>query len=57
MTMEQAPEYVETIRRLAKEYESQIQIYVGFEAEYIPEFFDEQKAMYDELAALEARLQ
>ena len=49
MTMEQAPEYVETIRQLAKEYESQIQIYVGFEAEYIPEFFDEQKAMCDKL--------
>jgi len=30
MTMKQAPEYVETIRRLEAEYRDQIKIYVGF---------------------------
>ena len=33
MTMKQAPEYVETIRRLEAEYRDQIKIYAGFEAE------------------------
>ena len=42
MTMEQAPEYVYAIRELGKEYASDIKLYVGFEAEYIPEFFKEQ---------------
>ena len=36
MTMEQAPEYVSTIRTLAEEYKDDIKIFVGFEAEYIP---------------------
>ena len=49
MTMEQAPEYVYAIRELGKEYASDIKLYVGFEAEYIPEFFKEQKAMFDRL--------
>ena len=43
MTMEQAPEYVYAIRELGKEYASDIKLYVGFEAEYIPEFFKEQE--------------
>ena len=34
MTMEQAPEYVASIRNLAAEYKNDIKIYVGFEAEY-----------------------
>ena len=37
MTMAQAPEYVRIIRALAEEYRNDIHIYVGFEAEYIPE--------------------
>lgn len=49
MTMEQAPEYVETIRRLGKEYRDDIRIYVGFEAEYIPEFYEEQMRMFHSL--------
>ena len=49
MTMEQAPEYVYAIRELGKEYASDIKLYVGFEAEYILEFFKEQKAMFDRL--------
>lgn len=49
MTMEQAPEYVSTIRELGERYKDDIEILCGFEAEYIPEFFDEQMRMYDEL--------
>lgn len=47
MDMEQAAEYVACIRALAKEYEGQIQILVGFETEYMPEFFEEQMAVFD----------
>lgn len=49
MTMEQAPEYVKTIRRLAREYQNDIKIYVGFEAEYVPEFYEEQMKMFRSL--------
>ena len=49
MTMKQAPEYVETIRRLEAEYRDQIKIYVGFEAEYVPEFYEEQMRMFRNL--------
>ena len=49
MTMKQAPEYVETIRRLAEEYKNQITIYVGFETEYIPEFHEEQMRLFRNL--------
>ena len=49
MTMEQAPDYVRTIRELADEYRNDIRIYVGFEAEYIPEFYQEQMNMVNTL--------
>ena len=49
MTMKQAPEYVRTIRKLGEEYKSDIRIYVGFEAEYIPEFYEEQMKMFRSL--------
>lgn len=49
MTMKQAPEYVETIRRLEAEYRDQIKIYAGFEAEYVPEFYEEQMRMFRNL--------
>ncbi len=49
MTMEQAGEYVGCIRRLAEEYKDQIEIYVGFEAEYIPRFYAQQMAMFRSL--------
>lgn len=45
MMMDEAPEYVHTIRTLAEEYRNDIRIYVGFEAEYIPEFYQEQMNM------------
>ncbi len=46
MKMEQAPEYVGTIRALGREYKDDIRIYVGFEAEYVPEFYEEQMRMF-----------
>ena len=49
MTMEQAPEYVSTIRMLADEYKDDIKIFVGFEAEYIPAFHEKQMAMFRKL--------
>lgn len=49
MTMQQAPEYVETIRRLATEYRGRIRIFAGFEAEYVPEFYEEQMRMFRNL--------
>lgn len=42
MDMDEAGEYLDTIHKLAKEYESQIHVLAGFEAEYIPEFYEEQ---------------
>ncbi len=49
MTMNEAPEYVSTLRMLGREYESDIRILIGFEAEYIPEFFNEQMNMFNSL--------
>ena len=49
MRMEQAEEYRDCIRRLQEEYKDQIRIYAGFEAEYVPRFFEEQKKMFDDL--------
>uniref|UniRef100_UPI004055FCA1 histidinol-phosphatase n=1 Tax=Agathobacter sp. TaxID=2021311 RepID=UPI004055FCA1 len=49
MRMSQAEEYVSTIRALGEEYKDRIQIYVGFETEYIPEFFDEQIELFHKL--------
>lgn len=42
MTMEQTQDYVETLRALREEYREQIRILIGFEAEYIPEFYEAQ---------------
>ena len=50
MTMEQAPAYVRKIRALAREYRNDIRILVGFEAEYLPEFYEEQKKLFQTLA-------
>lgn len=46
MTMDEARGYVETVRSLGERYRDYIKLYVGFEAEYIPEFYDEQMLMY-----------
>lgn len=48
MRMEEAREYADVVRTLGKEYKNDIKILLGFEAEYIPEFYEEQrKMMYD----------
>ncbi len=39
MTPAEAPNYLATLRRLAEEYRHDIQILVGFEAEYYPKLF------------------
>lgn len=49
MTMQEAPEYVDCIRSLQKEYEKDIQIFCGFEMEYMPKYFDEQISFFDSL--------
>lgn len=49
MRMSQAEEYVNTIRTLQEEYKDKIELYVGFETEYIPEFFEEQVKMFEKL--------
>lgn len=46
MKMEQAPEYVDCIRRLGAEYRDQIKLYVGFEAEYCREFHEDQMYLF-----------
>ena len=40
MTMAQMPEYIETLLKLREEYKNQIDIKIGFEAEYVPEMFE-----------------
>jgi histidinol-phosphatase (PHP family) len=49
MRMDQAMEYRDCIRALQKEYADQIEILVGFEAEYVPQYFPEQMRMFDNL--------
>lgn len=49
MDMNEAKGYVDTIRALQEEYRDKIQIYAGFETEYIPELFDEQIKMCREV--------
>lgn len=49
MTFLQAEEYVDTLRKLAHEYKNQIEILIGFEAEYSKQYYPEQKEMADRL--------
>lgn len=49
MRMDEAKEYVTCIRALGREYQKQIEIFVGFEAEYMPEFYEEQIKLVREL--------
>lgn len=49
MDMKDAADYVTKIRKLQEEYADRIQILVGFEAEYMPQYFDEQIALFDKL--------
>jgi histidinol-phosphatase (PHP family) len=41
MDFSELQEYVDTLQQLKKEYEKEIQIYIGLELEYFPQFFDE----------------
>ena len=41
MDFSELEEYVDTLQRLKKEYEKDIQIHIGLEMEYFPKFFDE----------------
>lgn len=41
LPMVQTKEYIETIAALKEEYRDRIEIYTGFETEYLPEHFDE----------------
>lgn len=49
MDMKDAADYITKIRKLQEEYADRIQILVGFEAEYMPQYFDEQIALFDKL--------
>ena len=49
MDLSEAGEYVQTIRALAEEYKDKIRLRVGFEAEYLPEHFEEQIALFDKI--------
>lgn len=49
MQMREAKGYVQTIRALAEEYADRIRILVGFETEYLPEYFEEQMAVFDSI--------
>lgn len=41
MRLDQLDDYVNTVLRLKQEYKADIQIHLGFEAEYLPAYFDE----------------
>lgn len=49
MDMDEAADYVRDIRRLQKKYEDRIRLYVGFEAEYMPQYYEKQLAVCQEL--------
>ena len=49
MSLAEAVDYVDTIRALAEEYRSDIDIFVGFEMEYMPKYFDQQIEFFDSL--------
>ena len=41
MDMSELEDYIETLSRLKKEYQKEIEIHIGLEVEYFPQFFDE----------------
>lgn len=49
MMPEEAPGYVERVRTLADEYRGDIEIHIGFEAEYFPGIFDRLQGMCRDL--------
>ncbi len=48
---EEAKEYIESLRKLREKYKDKIEIYIGFEMEYYPEYFDEMYRYVKELGA------
>ncbi len=50
MRVEQTAEYFDTLRALQKEYEKDIRILIGFEAEYYPDVFDDFLALVEPFA-------
>ena len=48
MTQAETEEYFHSLELLKKEYENDIQIYIGFEAEYTPELIEDQDALFDQ---------
>ena len=51
MTPEEAVEYVSKLKRLAEEYKNDIEIHIGFEAEYFPDIFNRLISLCRELGA------
>lgn len=49
MDMEEAEAYVKDVRLLQQEYGDRIRLYAGFEAEYMPQYFEEQMELFDQL--------
>lgn len=47
MTPAETGEYFDSLEQLKKEYEKEIRIYIGFEAEYTPDLIEEQDALFD----------
>ncbi|MCR5823490.1 MAG: histidinol-phosphatase [Lachnospiraceae bacterium] len=41
MSMDQVGEYTDTLVKLREEYKDRIKIYIGYEVEYFPKYFDE----------------
>ncbi len=48
MKMSELDEYVSTLQRLQREYEKDIKIFIGLEAEYWPKIFDDSLKIYQE---------
>ncbi|MDD3409741.1 MAG: histidinol-phosphatase [Eubacteriales bacterium] len=48
MTLDQRPEYVESLRQLKRKYQGQIEILIGYEYEYFPEYLPFLRAAADE---------
>ncbi len=49
MTMAEAEDYAATINKLKDEYKNDIELHIGFEAEYIPMVFDKQIEMLNNI--------
>lgn len=48
MTPAETEQYFDSLEHLKKEYEKDIQIYIGFETEHTPELIEDQDALFDQ---------